>query len=401
MHDIAQAAADAAQVPDFGDVLARGQRRRNVRHGLVAGAAALAVATIVGATQVLGGSNGRDLEPAPSPTVTTTEISDGGAAGGPERIIDDPGARIGDAAITADGATAVFWRLLDQQPWALAVTDDGFATRSEWRLAIPGDVTPAGDGFLISDQARAKLWLVDPAGERVRVVIGGPEGPVGEDEVPIGMGTVLVAVDPLTATAHPVPVPGATYDVGTYGGRLSGITTVIDGAGGRVATYHWSDDGGASWQTASFDPGELGSPEVVPTSAGADHVIIMLGDGATIGPLMAVLTMELGADDFTQTDYEGEQASQSGAFVVDGELRLFADLWGDGSGPPRESGLYRWADGALERIPSAHPEITDVQDRSLVDVAATADGPRLLMASGAALFASADGGVTWDELPAR
>ena len=401
MHDIAQAAADAAQVPDFGDVLARGQRRRNVRHGLVAGAAALTVATIVGATQVLGGSNGRDVEPAPSPTPTiTTEISDGVAADGPERIIDDPDARIGDAAVTADGATAVFWRLLDQEPWALAVTDDGFATRSEWRLAIPGDVIAVGDRFIVRDQALSKVWVVEPDGDRRQVEVSGPVGPVGQGEVSVATSADgLVAVNPETATAHPVDMPEIAFDVESYGGRLSLVSSYVPASGQVEATYHWSDDGGASWQSTSFDAGELGNPTVVPTPAGTEHVLTLTGDGG--GSLISVLTMPAAGGGFAATEYDGELTSVIGTFVVDGEVRMFADLLGDGSGPPRESGLYRWADGRLDRISTENPEVTDVQDRSLVDVDATADGPSLLMASGAALFVSADGGVTWDELPAR
>lgn len=401
MHDIAQAAADAAQVPSFDEVLTRGQRRRNVRHGLTVGAAALVVAAIFGVTQVIGDNGGRDIEPAPGPTEPTTVIDDGPPMSSPEWIVDHRQAQIGDAAVTEGGATAVFWRVVDHQRWVLAASDDGFSSRAVDPLAIPGDITAAGDRFLVNDQARSKLWLVDPAGEQVRVAIDGPEAPVGEGEVPVGMGTDLVAVDPVSATAHPVPVPEGTYDIGAYGGRLSGITSVIDGAGRRLATYHWSDDGGATWQSTSFDAGELGSPEVVPTAAGGDHVIIVLGDGATIGPLTAVLTMEPGADELTQTDYEGEQASQTGAIVVDGELRLFADLWGDGSGPPRESGLYRWVDGRLDRIASENPEVTDVQERTLVDVVDTPGGPTLLIAVDNRLFRSSDGGGTWEELAAR
>ncbi len=65
MHDIAHAAADAARVPAFDDVLAQGRRRRDRRRGLAAGAAAAAVAAIVGVTQVVGGPSG-PAEPQPA-----------------------------------------------------------------------------------------------------------------------------------------------------------------------------------------------------------------------------------------------------------------------------------------------------------------------------------------------
>lgn len=398
MHDIAHAAADAARVPDYDQVLRKGRRRRNVRAGLAAGAAALSVAAVVGVGQLLGSTGSSEPEPAPSPP--TTVIEDGPAVDSPEWIVDHRDARIADAALTEGGATAVFWRVVDHERWAMAISDDGFSSRSLDQLAIPGVVVAAGDRFVVCDQARTKVFVVDAQATRTRVEVAGPEAPVSNGEVPTWTSRGLVAVDPATARAHPVDAPGGAYVVNAYGGRLTAITSTVDGSGERVATYHWSDDGGASWQATSFDAGELGNPQVVPTAAGTDHVVLMLGDGATIGPLTAVLTMDLDAGVFTQIDYQGELASQTGAFVVDGELRLLADLRGDGSGP-RESGLYRWVDGQLQRIESTAPAVTDVEDRALVDVLATAGGPALLVAVDNRLFASDDGGATWGAVAAR
>lgn len=404
MHDIAQAAADAAHVPEFGEVLARGERRRAIRHGVAAGVAALAVATVVGAVQLVGTGDGPGPEPAPSPTVPTPTVSDPvtTAVDGPSEIIDHPAAQIADAAVAEDGsATAVLWRVVNRDPYGLAVSDDGFATRSTWRLPIPGDVVVTGDRFLLRDQTMSRLWVVDGGGDRRAVEVSGPEAPVGDGEVPVATSSGLVAVDPAAGTAHPVAAPEQAFEIGTYGGRLTAITTVIDGRGQREATYHWSDDGGASWRAVSFDAGELGGPEVVPSAAGTDHTLVVRGDGATIGPLLAVMTMAVGADAFVVTEYDGEQASLAGAWVVDGELRLLADLWGDGTGPPRESGLYQWEDGGLERIPTTTPEATDVQSSELVSAVAGPDGPELLVAVEASLWQSSDGGDTWRVVPVR
>lgn len=71
MHDIAHAAADAARVPDFDDVLANGRRQRTRRQGVAGGAAAVAVAVILGVTQVVGGGDAGPPEPSPSPDVPT------------------------------------------------------------------------------------------------------------------------------------------------------------------------------------------------------------------------------------------------------------------------------------------------------------------------------------------
>jgi hypothetical protein len=401
MHDIAQAAADAAQVPDFADVLARGRRRRNVRNGLAVGAATLAVAAIFGVTQVIGDNGGRDIEPAPGPTESRdVDTAHRGGTDDPVWIIDHADARIADAAVTPNGATAVFWRLVGPEPYGLAVTGDGFATRTEWRLPIAGDVIAAGDGFIVRDQALSKVWVVEPDGERRRVEVSGPVGPVGPGEVPVATSVDgLVAVDPETAMAHPVDTPEQAFDVESYGGRLSFVSNYIPASGQVESTYYWSDDGGASWETATFDAGPGGVPEVVPTPAGTEHVLTLTGDGG--GSLLSVLTMPAAGGDFAATAYDGELTSVIGTFVVDGELRLFADLWGDGSGPPRESGLYRWVDGRLERITTGAPDVTDTQERTLVDVAATGDAPTLLVAVGAELHRSEDGGTTWETLPAR
>ena len=195
MHDIAHAAADAARVPDFADVLARGQRRSKVRNGVVAGVAAVAVAAIVGGTQLLGSDESSAPEPAPSPptTVIDDEPSTKNAL---ELFIDDPNALVGDAAVTENGATAVLWRWSTATQWGLAVSADGYATRHLARLQIPGEVFTAGDRFLVRDEAMSKVWVAGPDGEWTEVEVAGPEAPVADGEVPVSMSDGLVVVNP-------------------------------------------------------------------------------------------------------------------------------------------------------------------------------------------------------------
>lgn len=407
MHDIARAAADAARIPDFADLQRRGERRRNVRTGLAAGAAALAVAGILGATQLLGGDGGEDISPAPSPAPSeTTHETESTGPTGAAAIIDHPDAQVVDAAVTPGDVDnrAVVWRVVDKVKHGLAITDDGFITRTDVLLPHAADVVAGVDGrFLVRDRVILdRLWVTDVGGELVRVQVSGAEAPVGPGEVVVWIETGLVAVDTGTGAAHPVPMsPGGDWEVREHAGRLTATSTHISSNGDRTSTYHWSDDGGATWQRQTFEPGELGNAEVVPTPAGSEHVVLLLGDGATIGPLTAVLTMPAEGGGFTTTEYDGEQTSQSGAFVVDGELRLLADRWGDGTGPPTESGLYRWDAGTLVRIAVDDPDPTAIPERTLVATDTSEAAPVRWVAAGDELFESANGGLAWDELRAR
>lgn len=71
MHDIAQAAADAAEVPDYSVLARRGQRRRTARNGVALGVAALTVTGVVGLAQLVTPADDWGLpQPAPSPSPT-------------------------------------------------------------------------------------------------------------------------------------------------------------------------------------------------------------------------------------------------------------------------------------------------------------------------------------------
>ncbi len=398
MHDIAHAAADAARVPDFADVLARGRRRSRVRNGVVAGVAAVAVAAIVGGAQLLGPGESSAPEPAPSPPTTVID-DEPPTKHALDLFIDDPNAFIGDAAVTEDGATAVFWQTADREQSGLAVSADGYDTRHLARLPIPGEVFTAGDRFLVRDQAKTKVWVAGADGEWTRVEVSGPQAPVADAELPVAMSDGLVAVDPATATAHPVSTPGGLFDIGVYGGRLSAISTDVPGGEVTEVTYHWSDDGGANWGSATFEMPWDSVEQIVPTEADADHVVAISTSEESIKPLGSVLTLPADGGSFTETPYDGELATFAAAWTVDGEVRFLGDIWGNDS--PRESGVYRWVDGRWELIPSSAPDVTDVGDSTMLDVVATDEGPTVLIAVDDRLFQSTDGGATWQEIAAR
>lgn len=129
------------------------------------------------------------------------------------------------------------------------------------------------------------------------------------------------------------------------------------------ATYHWSDDGGATWQNAAFDAGELGSPEVVPTAAGGDHVIIVRGRRRA-----AVVRRPVGRRRWS--------APRVGPLPL-GRRPARPDH-------QREPGGHR-RPGADARRRGRHP----------------CGGPTLAVAVDNRLFRSTDGGGTWEELAAR
>jgi hypothetical protein len=401
MHEIAHAAADAAHVPDYEEVLARGKRRSRVRNGLVTGVAAAAVAAIIGGVQLVGpGESGAPQPAPPGPRPTPTEVDeDRSGSSALDLFVDDPEAFIGDAAVLGNGATAVLWRTPEREQSGLALSADGYGTRHLARLPIPGEVFAAGDRFLVRDEASSILRVADPGGGWTRVEVAGAEAPVADGEFPVAMSDGLLAVDPATATAHPVPNPAGLYDVEFYGGRLSAISTHVTGTGVDESTYHWSDDGGASWQSATFEMAWDSLQHLVPTPAGAPHVIAISTGRKPIKPLGSVLTLPADGGEFTETPYDGETATVSGAWVVDGEIRFLGDLWG--ASAPRESGVYRWDDGSLELVPASAPEVTGADDSTLVDAVDTPGGPSLLFAVDDRLFASTDGGGTWEELAAR
>lgn len=71
--DIAQAAAEASEVPDLATLRRRGSRRRTLRHASVAGVAALTVVLVLVSVQMVGGARTSAPDPAtPSPSRSTS-----------------------------------------------------------------------------------------------------------------------------------------------------------------------------------------------------------------------------------------------------------------------------------------------------------------------------------------
>lgn len=170
MHDIAHAAADAARVPSFDDVLARGQQRRNRRHGLAAGAAALAVASVIGVTQLFGGGDARAPQPTPSPSPTFTDSS--AVADGPTQV------PYWEGGALHIGTTTIDTKLKDIR-FASGTTVVGqadFDDGSEWHLVDGDRLVPMVESdvpvrVVVSPDGVVVAWVESVADDLRRLVL--------------------------------------------------------------------------------------------------------------------------------------------------------------------------------------------------------------------------------------
>lgn len=164
MHDIAHAAADAARVPSFDDVLTRGRKRRTRRGALMVGAAAVAVAAVIGTGQVLD-SDGGPVQPAPNVPRPSLPV------GSEPTIIPyavDGVLHVGAVAIETDltdirfasGTTVVGRTGEDGSEWYLVVGD-----RLEPIVRVDRSVR-----VHLSPDGRAVVWI-DAAARDVRTLV--------------------------------------------------------------------------------------------------------------------------------------------------------------------------------------------------------------------------------------
>lgn len=376
-----RAAADAVDLPDFGGIVRRGQRRQRVQAALVTGAAAAVVAAVIGVTQVVGGDvrTSPPVDPVTNPTET--------------QATDPVGAPAVDAAGRAEGGLIAVVLDTGRQYELVAASREGSES-----IEVPEGTSveplPLG-GYLVSRgwSGEEGVAILDDAGTdamRDVTVAGGPR-PIGANEAAFTLGGTdgpmvleLYAVDPRTAEAHPVALPEGVTDIrqiASSPGRIQGF-----GWEGETPTYFWSEDGGASWARAELDagPGFSGFAEIVPSGAGAPHVVVEGGDGATVTPFVAVLQMPSDGGGFVRTEREGEFAEFQGGYVDSGTAYFVAKI---GDRPPYDVvGTFTFENGRL-RLLHPLPEGTDL-------VSAAPEGT-LYVARGADLYSSSDGGRSW------
>ncbi|KQZ75263.1 hypothetical protein [Nocardioides sp. Root151] len=413
---IGDAAADVARIPDFDALAARGRRRTTVRRTAAAGAAALAVVTVIGATQWLGGGD-PSSEPGPvaPPTSTpsapaepktdhgTGPISDARA----EAIVSNPAATLFSLTVDPDDpdSRASVWQLCpaqcDNPKYAVAITDDGYTTYAAFRLANPVEVRSAGSGRFLAERwdPGATPFLLDADGTGTALVADDTEAPLSAGEVVAavhGSGVPIIgllAVDPGTGAAHPIPLPSGVATWQQDGERIS----FLDYNG---PTARWTDDGGATWSSHPLDAENL-LTQLVPSADPDRHAVVAGGDGATLFPFNVVHRWD--GDGAVQ---RFDQSSSPQAYIAhqavlpDGRLLIDVEDWSDGDAP---TGLHVSAGDDWTRFTPVRlgapfdrepAQVLGIQAHHgvLTIDAVTADG---------AVHRSTDAGATWQPLVVR
>jgi hypothetical protein len=413
LHEIGRAAADAAELPDFESLRARGRRRQTVRRTAWAGAAAIAVVGVIGVAQLAGSTPASaPITPVtPRPTVTSTagpepspEPTDVASPQTPQpdpgaaRIVDDPLAVLMELQVDPGNphVMAALWQCTDidceRLGAALALTGDGFATRTVYRVEGGGLFAALGSGTF---HYKSNLGF----GDLYRVPgIVGPAGS-GGDVVSIGSGLHLWTLVTADGSSRPIEnAEGFNQLVRSPGGGLTALG--VDDAG------HWvvarSTDIGATWDRQRLT-GSAPAPlfGIIP-SAAAPALMEESGGGATAAPLAATWRLEDSGQWVRYAAPAGDTAYTTGQVVLpDGRLLTAVESWSGGGQP----GFYV-SDGddwsTLTRVQSpfpndSHPYVlaTSVSAGSATMVVADPEGDE---SKG---WRTTDGGQTWAAVKLR
>ncbi|UPK76060.1 hypothetical protein MU582_05310 [Nocardioidaceae bacterium SCSIO 66511] len=407
-------AREAARPSDIDALIRRGATRRRRTQVRVVGSAVLAAAVIV-VLGVVGLDRGTDdrPEPAPSPTpprsLKLKELK-------PEQIVEHADATLYSLAVSNDDpdVRASAWNLCSnkncrQSRTVLAVTKDDFETTEyvefEKYDAYAQITTLPNETFLV--QPHNEPFILSADGELTPIQKTKRVGPVAEGEFVPKYSDAAIDVD--AATQHPLDTPPNTHGlVEQPDGRLVGIAYT----NGNSAVWHavWSDDGGQTWGQHQL-PTRAGGMFMVADSAEPDTIAVVEGaDGATLFPFVAVhVSRDDGATWQRLPALGGNgripKAIVDWAFVrSDGALLTQVDWNGDAPPAYPPSGL----------VISAGPDWSKTRPADAGLPGARADGAHLFQTvpsggrdvdlyttASARAYASADGGETWQETPAR
>jgi hypothetical protein len=335
----------------------------------------------------------------------------------PADVVDDPGARLLDVAVSPEDpqVRAAVWSTCpapdcSARHVAVAVTTDDSTSRvvadRVWRAVPVVSVDGQGNVLVASWQQRFAMALVRPDGSVVDVRRSRTESPVEAGEVVAGTSfgrrgaTTYFATDPVSATAHAVPVPRDTQRLARVGtGQLRAIT--------RHGTYAWSDDGGATWTESAGASDTLLQSFV--TSAPDLHVLVGGGDGATLFPFGEIRWIHE-PDGWSVTAVPDRPRAYIGATAVLPDGRFLADVeaWSDAGSPSRRRPGLHVSDGGDwasytrlelgEPFAATHRGAPDVRH---VDVTGARTSIGAIGPDGRSWWTSADLGATWTEQRAR
>jgi hypothetical protein len=293
---------------------------------------------------------------------------------------------------------ATVWRRGESHT-VLAVTADGFASRTLLEVPLGSIVEPgSATAFVLREGWDGeRLRVVDSDGSSVPVTVSHAERPVRGDEVPVVVGdpqSRIVAVS-ADGNAHRVPTQEGLVQMHALAGRLIGTSH------GDGTTYHWSEDGGAGWQSAELD-GEF-LPMPVWSPVGQAHAVIEGGDGATLFPLTGLQFASASApDDWTRTPFHDQgNLTVGAAWLEDGEVRVLGTLWGPEPFSAEDAGVWRLVDGRVEKVASSGLSAADLTDVHPVAIQHV-DGPVIwIPGKDGTLWRTDDGGATWERFSAR
>ena len=331
LHEIGRAAADAAELPDFELLRARGERRQTVRRTAWVGVAAVAVVGVIGVAQLAGRNPAAaPIDPVTTgPTVTsspapTEETSSSNPQPDPlaAAIVDDPLALMTDLRIDPEhpDVMASLWQCTDpdceQRGAALALTGDGFATRTIYRVERGGLFAALGGGAF---HYKANLGF----GDVFRVP--GVDAPAsGGAVVSIGSGLRLWTLVDADGSSHPIEnAEGFNQIMRTVDGGLTALGADQD-AQWVVAR---STDLGVTWHRQRLT-GSAPTPlfSIIP-SAGAP-ALLESADGATVAPVLATWRLEHSGQWVRHAAPAGDTAYTDGQVVLpDGRLLTAVMDW--------------------------------------------------------------------------
>jgi hypothetical protein len=300
------------------------------------------------------------------------------------------------------------------QRFAVAITDDGFKTRTVVDRVFRTEVTLAagGDRFYVRGGwgDNGSVIALDGSLREVGTAPGRASGtgPV----VALGDGPPIWSViDLASATAHEirppedgVPASSSLQVARLDDGRLAAVTDARDGSRAR---YHLSTDNGATWTGGTLDakPGALWM-----FTRGKGLSLIEGGDGATLFPFSAA--QRIAGDTATRVAQPGSpRAYVDGAVVLaDDRLLVSVEAWSDekpGGTAVTPPGLYVSDGQDWSTFSRVVPEFSTSDPREIHLIATVLEDDTVSIYVTAppgddnAAYRSDDGGTSWQPVALR
>lgn len=395
--------------PTYAHIVHTARRRRA---GAVLGVAVVVVLALGASSLGVALTNDEAVQPTHSPhapgtpaQVHTPPPPHSGSHGvTAAQIVNSPRAVLFGLAVSPDDpeVRATLWGLCPRRacgPYreAVALTDDGFATARYIRVSYLSPFEWCGTGVIVR-AASGTLALISPTAPARSITVADRTEPLRGNERlvasgdPKGRDFRYLAVDPGTATAHPIPVPYPPSSIPQL--LQSGRTTIW----GTLSTNKIvsSADGGATWRPVvdSADPLQL---DPIDSAARGTLAFIKAGDDDSREAGFLLRSTDNGASWQQVRPAEFTNASASWAAVTPtGRLLLYVFGHFKGTAPP--VGLYE-SDSAswltFHRVP-------DGRDGDLELANLDPSGRQsLYLYNQAGLHVSTDEARTWHVIKAR